>query len=70
MVQHSSHTMKGSAQNTREGRVRVSYVDDAEIIEKIEEMAKKGRRTASYLLREATWLYVAERSKKKKPTSS
>ena len=62
--------MKGSDKNTRDGRVRVSYVDDAEIIEKIEELAKKRRLTASDLLREATWLYVAERSKKKKPTSS
>lgn len=62
--------MRGSDKNTRDRRVRVSYVDDAEIIERIEEMAKKRRLTASDLLREATWLYVAERSKKKKPTSS
>lgn len=33
--------MRGSDKNTRDGRVRVSYVDDAEIIERIEEMAKK-----------------------------
>ena len=37
--------MKGSDKNTRDGRVRVSYVDDAEIIERIEEMAKKRRLT-------------------------
>lgn len=30
--------MRGSDKNTRDGRVRVSYVDDAEIIERIEEM--------------------------------
>ena len=35
--------MRGSDKNTRDGRVRVSYVDDAEIIERIEEMAKKRR---------------------------
>jgi len=39
--------MRGSDKNTRDGRVRVSYVDDAEIIERIEEMAKKG----NYILR-------------------
>lgn len=32
--------MRGSDKNTRDGRVRVSYVDDAEIIERIEEMAQ------------------------------
>lgn len=31
--------MKGSDKNTRDGRVRVTYVDDAEIIAKIEELA-------------------------------
>jgi hypothetical protein len=55
--------MTGSDKNTRDGRVRVTYIDEADVIETIQELAEEERLTASDIIRRATWQYIQARKR-------
>lgn len=47
--------------NTAKGRLRVTYVEEAQVVKSLETMARESGLTMSDLLRQATWEYIKAR---------